>query len=581
MNLVAAKISLFRLFVIFFVFILGLGGVLSGSAAQEKNPEVVFLLDASNSMNATDPDYLAPDCLEQILYGLPSNYDAGFIAYGSKLQAVLPISADKETLASAMRQIRYAGYTNAGEGLEKALTLFSSSSSSPPKAIVLISDGEILLESEQTTRDSLEKFNRAKREAAARGVRVITIAIGGRQNAPNVNVYNAAGSNDSLYEAASAGQLAEIANQILFKEFNLPKISVGAGNMRNGDLTIKLPTQNAVGVDRAKVLITSDAPMGNISASYGAVDGQVRIGKRFALAELKQPQSGEMRMQFSAANGGRIRGDLMIEMRANAKAEVIGFAAQAEGGEIAQVRITLLDEKDEHANLLKDSYFEGRAIRVAAGGREITTKVAGGAISFDMPVEGERGAEVEPRYEDLGIYLLTDKKVAVQLKRREINSLYLALAVSAAALVGALIWRKRKKTGLPKAPLSPSASCYEFAGKLKIYVTKLPDDSDVAPMVYNLYRHYSRDAVSLGSILEKCGVKHSFAGAYKIWFSPGANKALIVENRSDCTILKNRDLLIKNHSCLAYFNERIHITFEDEYSELVLEYKNVKPSEKQ
>lgn len=580
MNLVVTKISLFRLFGIFFAVILGLSGVLSSAAAQGRNPEVVFLLDASNSMNTTDPDYLAPDCLAQMLYGLPSNYDAGFIAYGSQLQTVLPISADDEAIGSALRQIRYAGYTNAGEGLEKALELFSTSPLSP-KAVVLISDGEILLDSEQKTRDSLEKFNRAKREAAARGVRVITIAIGGRQNAPNVNVYDAGGASDSLYEPASAGQLAEIANKVLFEELKTPKLSVGAGNMHSGNLTFKLPTQNAASVDRARVLVASDAPIGNVAASYGAADGQVRAGKRYALVELEQPQSGEIQLQLSAADNAQIRSDLMIEMKASVKAEIVGTAARAEGGKNVQVRLTPLHAKDGTVHLLKDPYFEGRSVRVIAGGREIAASVSDGAISFDMPDAGDSSVDIAVRYEDLGINVFTDEKTVVAAPRREINPLYITLAVCAIALIGALIWRKRKKTYLPKAPLSPSTSCYAFAGKLKIYVTKLPDDSDVAPMVYNLYRHYSRDAVSLGSILEKCGVKHSFAGAYKIWFSPGANKALIVENRSDCTILKNRDLLIKNHSCLAYFNERIHITFEDEYSELVLEYKNVKPSEKQ
>ena len=49
--------------------------------------EIVFLLDTSVSMNTQDPDRLAVDAVREIWYGLPENWQAGLIAYGTDIQA--------------------------------------------------------------------------------------------------------------------------------------------------------------------------------------------------------------------------------------------------------------------------------------------------------------------------------------------------------------------------------------------------------------------------------------------------------------------------------------------------------------
>lgn len=121
------------------------------------------------------------------------------------------------------------------------------------------------------------------------------------------------------------------------------------------------------------------------------------------------------------------------------------------------------------------------------------------------------------------------------------------------------------------------SSLYTFT----IFHLLLKEDIDIAPMEYNLYRRFSREEISLAEILHQCGIELKLEGADKIIFSPGAQKALVLANNSDCTILKNRELLIKNYNTMIYYNERFYITFEDEFSEAILEYRSIKPSERQ
>lgn len=210
---------------------------------------------------------------------------------------------------------------------------------------------------------------------------------------------------------------------------------------------------------------------------------------------------------------------------------------------------------------------------------EIAAAVKDGAIQFFLPADAARSVEAKIHYEDLGVHFIAPEVVHIEIQQTENNGILLLSIAAVAVSIGCFVcWRMRKPQ--PKLPDPPPASRYEYAGKLKLYVTQSPDDGDIAPMEYNLYRNFRKEEISLGTILAHCGIKLPFSGAHKIFFAPGANKALILSNHSDCTVLKNRDLLVKNHSCLLYFNERVHITFEDERSELILEYKNVKPSER-
>jgi Ca-activated chloride channel family protein len=547
------------------------------AAEAVKRHEVVFLLDVSNSMNMTDAEKLAPDGLEEILYTLPSNYSVGLVTYGSDVQVAKPLDAKREEIGAALRQVNYTGYTNAGAGLERALALFKDSTAD--KTVVLLSDGEIMLDNTVATRVSEEQFNRAMQAAAQRGIRVCTVAIGDPGSVPQANIYDSANRQGLLFNVSDVAQLSGVAKKILYEVFGIAKIAVSSGDLQSDTLRVRLPLARSDSINGAKLLLTSTVPLGNIGASYTAQSGEILTGKRFAVLNLLHPQSDTAETRFGSAGGGNVQADLILEMNASIQVEVKNTTLGQSEQKTAEVRLIPVSAANQNLRLLNDPYFEGKQLRVMADGQEITAVVEKGAIRFSLPADSTRSVAVKVRYEDLGVNIIAPDTTTVQIIQPEGYGKMIAFVAAIAIAIAVLVWwRMRKPKPVPPAP--PPASRYEYAGKLKIYVTKAPDDSDVAPMEYNLYRHFRKEEISLGALLENCGLPFALAGAYKVFFSPGANKALVLTNKSDCTILKNRDLLVKDHSCLVYFHERIHITFEDERSELILEYKNVKPSER-
>lgn len=561
-------------FSLFLIFLWQPAGVSYAETDALPRHEVIFVLDASNSMNTSDPAMLAPDAAAELLGALPSTYKAGFVAFNNGVQAAQPLG-DPRDAAAAARQLVYTGYTDAGAGLAKAMRLFSGDAG-VKRAIVLILDGEIMLPDAAATEASKAMFFKEMAAAKKRGIRVLTLALGGRAQAACGGIYD--GEGQKVFEAFSAQGLAPLAQKLLYEEFGVQKLSVNTGGAASGGLTARLPLAHSAKLSQVKLLVSSDLPLAGAAASYSAVEGTIQIGKRYTLVSLQRPQCGEVALTFGA-QGGSVKVDLIMEMQAKIKTEISAFSEKYDAGaEMAEIRLTPVDAANENLRLLDDPYFEGRSVRVLVSGKEQRALVKAGAIVFALPAEDTYDAEAQVRYEDLGINMAAPEKIYLRVVSSRPYALYAVLAAGCATAAWAFLHWRRKK---PLSPVpAPPSSRYEYAGRLKVYLTQSPDDLDVAPMVYNLYRRFTGEAISLQAMMESCGLPYTLLGAEKLFFSPGAQKALVLTNKSDCTVLKNRDLLVKDHSCLVYFDERVYITFEDERSEMILEYKNVKPSEK-
>ena len=533
--------------------------------------EIICLLDTSVSMKDNDPNRLAPDCVSIILDIALSEDEVGFVSYNDNVQCVEPLGSDRNEILNSINSVTYEGYTNAGAGLEKAISLFSNEENKE-RYVLFITDGEIMLPNDADTLNSISLYEKTLQEATNKNIKIITVAIGGKQNAPDVNVYGS--DKQKIYESNTANDLLQIIRQILYDDLGFQKISVSTGIIQNNSIDIDLPI-NANLLRNVKVLITSNGLLNNVAINYNAKDRILYKGKQYALLELINPQNNKLALNMDFNSSNYINVDLLIEMVANIKTNI-----ELSSKDTAAVKIIPVSKDDETLYLLRNPYFENKNIRIDIQGNSILSKVENGEICFTMPITEEQNDNIEANvhYEDLGINMKAPK-VLLQMPQRNNYIFYIvSIIVGIFFIVVILLWNKKSRRPVDDIK---TISPYEYAGKLKIYITKLKEDIDIAPMEYNLYRRFSREEISLAEILHQCGIELKLEGADKIIFSPGAQKALVLANNSDCTILKNRELLIKNYNTMIYYNERFYITFEDEFSEAILEYRSIKPSERQ
>ena len=134
---------------------------------------------ASNSMNGNDRNRLAIDSIAQLIYSLPSNYVVGVVAYNTDVVAAqgMADSGSRDSIMKAADSVRYTGYTNAGTGLTKALELLDTVEASE-KTVVMLSDGEIVMQDDAATAVSSGQFENAVTEAKNSGVVIHVIGLG-------------------------------------------------------------------------------------------------------------------------------------------------------------------------------------------------------------------------------------------------------------------------------------------------------------------------------------------------------------------------------------------------------------------
>lgn len=114
-----------------------------------------------------------------------------------------------------------------------------------------------------------------------------------------------------------------------------------------------------------------------------------------------------------------------------------------------------------------------------------------------------------------------------------------------------------------------------YKGKLNIYITKNKSGIDILPLTFNLFRVTNGRKLSLSEILNDLKVEEAFEGSDKIIFKPCENKNIIIQNNSNCTVIKNRELILKNTSVEIFIDSKIDIIFEDEKSEMMIQYKDI------
>lgn len=142
--------------------------------------DIVFAIDVSKSMEAED---IAPNRLEkskqlvsQILNNLASDR-VGIIAYAGSAFPQLPITTDyssaKMFLQAMNTDMVSSQGTAIGEAVELAQTYYNDADQTS-KVLIIISDGE----------DHVGEVERAAREAAEQGIRIITIGVGTAKGGP-------------------------------------------------------------------------------------------------------------------------------------------------------------------------------------------------------------------------------------------------------------------------------------------------------------------------------------------------------------------------------------------------------------
>lgn len=585
---------------------------LANAAEITTDKAVVFLLDASKSMNSNDNNRVAVDSIAQLSYSLPSDYLLGIAAYNNQVVCATEMSDSnhRSQALSEVSAVNYQGYTNAGEGLAKALELLNETTAIE-KTIVILSDGEIDMKTPEETSASLALFNASVSSALEQDIRINVIGLGEEMTDPELNIFSAAAeTGGSRIQIKNAEDISAAIEMILIEQLHIKKHTGALIDASGGtdNLTITIPYRHA---SKVRVLLTSTGAIENLIADFHGSDAKQFTGTYYALLEITNPTVEAVNIQVQAKAGSRIKADIIPEYEVEAVPEQLieeyqveqlteSAAAEGQSEEILtqtqQFVVHFADAANPNQQVFRDELFENIPILVHVDGEQFSIALNDGMLAFERTFSEAGTYPISFDFSDMPVNVLGGKSATLDAELVPIPAAaepvekdlrpYIIISIMAAVIVIAflilLLRRPKKVVPLPAAqphPKPESVSKYSYTGRLSVLITKTYSGHDIPPLSYNLFRLSSGREISLQKILEGCGVEEPFEGADKILFQPGARRSLILTNRSDCTILRNREIMLKGKSYSLPVNAKVDITFEDERSELTFQYRELKPGE--
>lgn len=612
---IAVKWKRSRLYSFILAFLMLMACIQTQAAAANLPPgtskAVVFLLDASNSMNTNDRERLAKDSIAQLIYSLPSNYYVGFAAYNTSVVASIGMqdSSAREPVMEAVDAVAYTGYTNAGAGLTTGMELLETVDAAE-KTVVILSDGEIIMNSDEATAESASQFQAAVEAAQAEDVRIHVIGLGADMADEDNTIFSAASQTKGVnYHAPQSTDIQSVIDSILLEQLGVKKTRAAIIDTDGGteDITVSIPSANT---SRTRILLTSGSPIQNLKADFSAVNGWQYSGSRYTLLELDHPTDTAVHITFQGRAGGQVKVDVISEYVLTTKLAAAYTDSEPESPEgeyldrVAEISAAFYDAGDSDRQMLTDPVFQGLLVPTTAGGNPVTCYLKDGVITFQRAVTADAKLPVQFDFTRLDTNLILEQPVLLDLEGppalpkpplEDYRPQIIVGALILLALISMLIiWlasrrKKAKAVASPAAPTAPATAApaarveepgrYGYVGRLNIYITNTLSGHDFPPLTYNLFRIPGGKKLSLQEILDGCEVDEPFEGADKIFFQPGAGHCLLLTNESDCTLMQNREILMKGRSYQISLNSKVDITFEDERSEIALQYRDVKPSD--
>jgi hypothetical protein len=558
--------------------------------ARENRPEeekkIVILMDCSQSMMDFDENRLAFDFINEVIHTAPRHYQFGVIGYNREVCIRFPLGSDPEEIDSALKDTGYKDYGNAGEGLSAALSVLEQGRGS--KRILLITDGENMMESEEHTEESVSLFEDMVEKASGENIRIDIINLGGRIE-DEANVYGAAqGTGGLIYDLESGDDFENFAEKYLFGEMGVRSQPSGRIDGSSGDLTVRLPDHL---MEKAKILLAGRQQDINLTVNCESEGLQVFKGINYSLVEIAKPASDEVKIHMSSENTLGINAYLMAEYDCHTEA-AYDYVSETQ---MAEIRAEI---KNPEGRSLLDGHLKEGGFRVYINGEESQYRISQSKILADYRVIQDESVKLEVDFDSLyGNYYgkhIAEINVVLPVAEEEepvdwfFRSVIFGFAIVMLVLFCMLAKRGKKQQNMIKATDDSigedekiRSSENDFCGKLLIYVIRSKNDIDYPPESINLFARCNRDMITLEWLLDACGLPLDLPGADKIIIRPGENRSLTVKNNSRASAMKGREILAKGCSCSLYYYEKVTFIFDQEDTEIEVHYRDLKPDERQ
>lgn len=316
------------------------------SAAPNTQIDAVLVMDASNSMNFTDPNRLGYEAIKMFIdMSLMTGDRIGFIAYTDKVErdiALLRIKnlQDKEDLKQQVADTKRGVYTDISIGLKAAVkNLDNYSDSSHKPLIVILADGNNELDdkSTKTLAECDDDVAAAIVDAQNKGYVVYTIGLNanGKLNGDYLkNISNETGGK--FFETNSADDLPGILSEILADHLELKLANTDV--ISDGDFQeVYIPIRDN-NVLEANITLMSQNPVE--LALYDPSGNEIAIpsnsvikstSNTYSMIKMISPHKGDWLLKVRGVSGDKIKISLLYNYDLSLQMEPLALMVYNKG----------------------------------------------------------------------------------------------------------------------------------------------------------------------------------------------------------------------------------------------------------
>ncbi|MGN7359643.1 vWA domain-containing protein [Paenibacillus sp. SAF-054] len=316
------KIALCLLLVVLLVWPFGGLGASAAAAQQSSHIDAVLVMDASNSMKASDPNQISGEAMKMFIDMLSTQGDkVGIVSYTDKIQrekALLEIQsdADKTDLKQFIDQLDRGAYTDISVGVKEAVKVLKQGAEQGHEPmIVVLADGNNALDpkSGRTQSESDQELSQSVQEAKAAGIPIYTIGLNydGKLN-KNALAQLSDQTAGKSFSTSSADDLPQILSEIFASHQKLKIVPVTAitANGSYQEVTVNVPNANVL---EANISLMSGKPVdvklidpSGQSQPIPSANVLRSKSKTYSLIKLLKPEQGDWKLQVKGVPKDKI-----------------------------------------------------------------------------------------------------------------------------------------------------------------------------------------------------------------------------------------------------------------------------------
>lgn len=381
-------------------FLVGFHTISFADEAEYNRYNVVFVLDASGSMNNTDPNHYRFEAIKAFTGLLAeTGNNLGCVVFSDHILAKEDLlDADslslKKTVTDKLESASAYGYTNIGEGLSEAVNMLEQKGDKNlPSVIVFLSDGNSAMNTDEELEESLEYKANAIAEARNKGIKIYSVCLNVDASADVKEMEQISNSTGGVFkEIANVEQLNEVYDMFYELIYGSSSKQYGSKTFsNNGEIVVDFEVPS-YGVEEINVVVYGKCTNIILKNPANETAGSSMMSSNtFSIAKTSQVTAGKWKAIVKGNKNDKVQINLICNNDIQVLANTLGDVNRLVPGAKVTFEAKIVSGKDGLAKASVYKNYNATLHLLKTTGEEETVEMKANGDSFTCETNMDEG----------------------------------------------------------------------------------------------------------------------------------------------------------------------------------------------